>query len=258
MKFRIRTEMSRLKKKLLLYFLLISIVSISVSAEIIFEVSSAKLENEIRDNVYSQIEKNMPNISIAEMDEKLDTDTIFNPIYDLRNRMILFLLVVTACIISSFVLFTKDIVSPMDGIVDATKQIVDGDLTITVPVMTEDEIGLIASLINDMNDNLTNMINQVKLEASRYKNNLTAANNRINELVDESRINDIITNKKMHVSDFRKMMDIGKDVFDMLNTIMTDLGELQTYLNMYKTYRLHSDVTQKEIDDAVDGYDDIV
>lgn len=254
MKFNFFSNMSRLKKKLLLYFLLISIVSISVSAEIILEVSSAKLENEIKSNFYSQIEKIKPGQRAQDIQKVVDHNAVFEPIYKLRNRMILFLIFVSVSIIAAFVLFAKDIVSPMDGIVDATKKIVAGDLTISVPVMTEDEIGLIASLINDMNKNLTDMLNQVRTELNKYKIKLIDSHNTISQLISDEYNEKIIAEKRIRLSKFKNNIKQAKSVINSLTAIIDDLFELQKYLSMYKTYTIRSDLSQNEIDEAVGGY----
>jgi len=246
-------NISRLKKKLLLYFLLIAIVSISVSAEIILEVSSPKLENSIKSNLYTQIEKSGFKDSIPGLKEKLDHEKILGPIYELRNRMILFLLFVSASIIAAFVLFTKDIVSPMDKIVEATKKLAEGDLTVQVPVMTEDEIGQIAKLINDMNRNLSEMINQVRNELNKHKFTLIDAHNSISLILSDKNNNQILKEKKMRVSEFKDMIIHRQRVIKSLSSIIDDLSELQAFLNMYKTYKIKSEISQVEIDEAVNN-----
>ena len=161
-----KKEFSRLRKKLILYFILISVVSISVSAEIIFEFSSGRLKNEIRENLIVSLSSSVSPAIVQKVGvENLDT-AVSRPLSTLRNRMILLLLVIFACIAGAFVLFTRDIVSPMDGIVDATKKIADGDLTVSVPVMSDDEIGQIARLINDMNVNLQDMAGNTPLHGT--------------------------------------------------------------------------------------------
>lgn len=246
--------MSRLKKKLLLYFLLISIVSISVSAEIILEISSAKLENEIESNFFKHIKQSQPISNISILEKSIKSKSIFEPIYRLRNRMLLFLLFISGSIAAAFVFFTKDIISPMDGIVDATKKIVNGDLTVSVPVVTEDEIGLIASLINDMNNNLTNMVNQVRSELNKYKITLIDAHNFVSQIISEERSNRVIEEKIIHKSEFKQMLNQGQDVIKILTSIIDDLTGLQKFLNMYKTYSIKSELSQKEIDEAVNDF----
>jgi nitrate/nitrite-specific signal transduction histidine kinase len=244
-------NISRLKKKLLLYFLLIAIVSISVSAEIILEVSSPLLENSIKTNLYTQIEKSGLKDSMPEIKKKLDHENILEPLYELRNRMVLFLLFVSASIIAAFILFTKDIVSPMDKIVDATKKLAEGDLTVQVPVMTEDEIGQIARLINDMNKNLSEMINQVRNELNKHKFTLIDAHNSISQILSEKHNMQILKERKMRISEFKDMITHRQRVIKSLTTIIDDLSELQKFLSIYKTYKIKSEISQVEIDEAV-------
>jgi nitrogen fixation/metabolism regulation signal transduction histidine kinase len=253
MKLIFSNKITRLKKKLLLYFLLISIVSISVSAEIILEISSSKLENSIKSNLYSQIEKTRFKNNVSEIKTKINPEIIFEPIYKLRNRMILLLLFVSASIIAAFILFTKDIVSPMDGIVEATKKLAEGDLTVSVPVMTEDEIGQIAKLINDMNKNLSDMINQVRYELNKHKYTLIDAHNSINQILSAKHNEKILVERKMQISEFKHIIEQKENVFKTLTMLIDDLSELQKFLNMYKTYKIKSEVSQVEIDEAIDG-----
>jgi methyl-accepting chemotaxis protein len=254
MKFIFSNKMSRLRKKLLLYFLLVAIVSISVSAEIILEVSSAKLENEIKSSFYHQIEKITPQKNLAEIKKNLDTDAVFSPIYKLRNRMILFLLFVSVSIIAAFVLFTKDIISPMDGIVEATKKIVAGDFTVTVPVMSEDEIGLIARSINDIDSNLTNMINQVKHELNKYKFTLIDAHNDLSRIAPDTLNEKVLKEKKIRTIEYRNMIHEFKTVTGSLTVLIDSLSELQGFLSMYKTYTIKSELSQLEIDEAIKDF----
>jgi methyl-accepting chemotaxis protein len=249
-----KREKSRLKKKLTLYFILIAIVSISVSVEMIFEFSSAKFRNDIRDNLIIEVQQGVPAKYVQKLDLERLNSAINDPISDLRNRMILLLLVICASIIGAFVMFAKDIVSPMDGIVEATKKIVDGDLTVTVPVMSDDEIGQIATLINDMNTNLNNMIMEIRQEVSRHKNKIQIATDAISSISREN-AETIIDNRAMKVSDFKKMMKLSTDVVKLLNMMLIDLDALETFVKMYKTYAVHTEINQRELDKILDQYD---
>lgn len=244
---------SRLKRKLTLYFILIAIVSIFVSVEMILEFSSANFRNDIKDNLIKEVKQNIPAEYISRLKVEELNKAINDPISDLRNRMILLLLVVFASIVGAFIMFTRDIVSPMDGIVDAIKQISDGDLTVTVPVVSDDEIGQIATLINDMNLNLQKMIVQIKQEVSRYKDRIQNATNAINT-VSQKDPDEIIENRTMKVSDFRKMIKLNNDIIKLLEIMFTDLGNLETFVKMYKTYTVHTEINQKEIDKVLDQY----
>ncbi|HNR87431.1 MAG TPA: HAMP domain-containing protein [Spirochaetota bacterium] len=232
------TEMSRLKKKLLLYFLLISIVSLSVSAEIILEFSSPRFRNAIRDGYLAEVKSVVPAGTVERIRQSIHEDIIFKPISDLRNRMILFMIVVTASIVGAFFLFTKDIVSPMDGMVDATKKIADGDLTVTVPVMSEDEIGQIGRLINDMNVNLQDMIMQIRQEIDRHQKTINYANELMTSIVVSRAATRIIEERRIKRSEFDGIIKLVKEVLSLMDMMSEDLAALQSFVNMYKTYRI--------------------
>jgi len=247
-------EKTRLRKKLTLYFILIAIVSISVSVEMIFEFSSNKFRNDIKNNILLQMQLDVPAEYVKKIDGTRINSTINNPVRDLRNRMILLLLVVFASIVGAFIMFAKDIVSPMDNIVEATKKIAGGDLTVTVPVMSDDEIGQIATLINDMNINLQDMIMQIRQEVARHKNKIQEASDKIT-FISQKSADEILKNKKMKISDFRKMIKLSGDVVKLLDTMLLDLGALETFVKMYKTYSAHTEIDQKELDRILDQYD---
>lgn len=249
-----RKESSRLRRKLSLYFILISIVSISVSAEIIFEFSSGKLQREIRSNFTALAEKNLPGRGVKLIEGEELHEAIGAPISALRNRMILLLLVVFGSIIGAFVMFTKDIVSPMHGIVEATKKIADGDLTITVPVMTNDEIGQIAKLINDMNVNLQDLIMQIRQEISRHKARIEEASFKIAGITGAGKSDEVFETRKMKVSDYRMIVNLSGDVVKQLDGMLIDLGALETFVRMYKTYAISTEIEQREIEKALSSY----
>ena len=248
--------MSRLKRKLLLYFILISIVSISVSAEIIFEMSSNHFKKQIKDSIYQEITQSLPRKDIDKLEQKIDEDTGFAPINELRNRMILLLLVISASIIAALILFTRDIVSPMDGMVEATKKIADGDLTVSVPVTSNDEIGQVGNLINTMNEKLLDMIIQVKQDLNRHKDKMKVAANMLNDLIKKSKTDQVLKQKRMHVKDFRIMLKAGRDMINLLEMMTSDLTSLQNFVNMYKTYTLKTELSQSEIEEAIRFYED--
>jgi len=232
------------------------VVSISVSAEIIFEFSSGRLKDEIRENLIVALSGSVSPAIVQKIDVDSLDSAVSMPLSTLRNRMILLLLVIFACIVGAFVLFTRDIVSPMDGIVDATKKIADGDLTVLVPVMSDDEIGQIARLINDMNVNLQDMVMQIRGEIERHKNKIREATDKIIFMGHVESAVEIIDNKRMKLSDFKKMIRLSGDVVKLLEQMLVDLSALETFVRMYKTYSIRPDIDQKEIDSAMNKYSD--
>ena len=59
----------------------------------------------------------------------------------------------------------------------------------------------------------------------------------------------------MKISDFKKMMKLSSDVVKLLNMMLIDLGSLETFVKMYKTYAVHTEIQQREIDRVLDQYD---
>lgn len=276
MKIGFTKETSRLKKKLLLYFLLISIVSISVSLEIIFEMSEPDIRNEVKNQFYNELEKNYSDVKFQkilkdindngafgkdaenrrkELDNFFKDNKVFKPIFKFRTRMILLLLVVTGSIISAFVLFAKDIVSPMDEMVDATRKIMDGDLTVKVPVVTNDEIGMIGTHINAMNVKLLDIIVQVRMDLGRHKDKINTALDIIEEQTKNISGIEVIETKRLKVSDFRRIVELGEIITSLLRIMTEDLTSMQTFVNSYKTYNMKTELSQDEIENALNNYE---
>ncbi|MCL2156203.1 MAG: HAMP domain-containing protein [Leptospirales bacterium] len=247
--FQFGNDKSRLQKKLTLYFLLIAIVGISVSIEMIIEFSTAKFRNDIRQSIVAEVEQRLPVEHVQKIDIKKLNAAIAEPISNFRNRIIIVMIIICGSIVVAFRLFTKDIVHPMDGIVEATKKIADGDLTVTVPVMSEDEIGQIAKLINDMNVNLQDMIMQIKQEIERHRAKIQQATDTMS-LISQENSKEIMEKREMRLSDFKKMVKLSKDVIKLHNTMMTEIDALDTFVKMYKTYSIggSTDIDQKELD----------
>lgn len=244
-------DMSRLKKKLLLYFILISVVSVSVSVQIILEFSSPRFAGEIKTEISRQLDAVEENGVTSVSVDDLDMREIFQPVRELRNRMILLLLVVTLSIVGAFQLFARDIVAPMDEMVEATKKIARGDLTVEVPVMTTDEIGQIGMLINEMNDRLQKMISEMRREIDRHRDRIEKASTKLTSVVRDSHSGEVLESKRMKVSDFRRIIQLTREVEISLDNILTDFSSLQTFVDMYKTYKTDSEISQDEIEEAL-------
>lgn len=246
---------TKLRKKLNLYFLLISIVAISVSGEIILEMSSGELQEDIIESIAAEFSATFSpelyaQIKAAKSD--FNMDKIFDPIYSLRNRMILILLVVTLCIVGAFFMFSKDIVTPMGGLVSAAKKLAAGDLTVKVPIISQDEIGQVGELINEINEKLIDMINQVKEDLERYKEKVDGLSSLINGILTYEK-NDVLETRKIKFSDFRAIMDNTAKCSATLEVMKRDLEALEVFVSMYKTYRM-GDVSEDELNEAFNEY----
>lgn len=231
-------NMSRLKKKLLLYFILISVVSISVSAEIILELGSPAFKNSFINGIEAELIRLLPQEEAERIHENLDRSNIFLPIADLQIRVILMLLVVSFSIIGAFFLFTKDIVAPMEGMVTATKRIADGDLSASVPVQSEDEIGQVAMLINEMSVNLQDLILQLRSEVERLKERIGIVSDRISNTLQRDQLTEALHQKKMSASEIRNLITAGDDMNGLLKDMLIDLSALQAFIRLYKVFEV--------------------
>jgi len=141
---------SKLKKKLLIYFILIAFVSLVVGLEMIWEVGEPKLLNKISANI-TEIN---PDIQLS----KSASEKIFKPVRELQVRMMILLTIVATSISVTLLIFIKNIANPLDDMVIAAKELRDGNLSATVPVMSDDEIGQLGECFNDLAVNLQEVL----------------------------------------------------------------------------------------------------
>ncbi len=232
-------NMSRLKKKLLLYFILIAVVSISVSAEIILELGSPAFRDSFVAALDSELNRSLPADKSAEVQSNLNRDILFNPLDDLQIRMILMLMVVSLCIVGAFYLFAKDIVAPMESMVSATKRIAEGDLSASVPVKSEDEIGQVGMLINEMSVNLQDLILQIRSEVERLKERITIVSNRISGTLQRDQLMAALANKRLSANELRNLIKTGDDMNGILKDMLIDLSALQAFIRLYKVFEVN-------------------
>ena len=248
---------SRLKKKLSIYFILIAIVTISVSVQIILEVSSPVFQKKILQNYSDHARDILPPDQFALLEKNFDAAKASRPIHQLRNRMLLMLLVVSVCVIGAFNMFTKDIVVPMELLVNATKKIASGDLNAQAPVMSEDEIGQMANLVNDMNIGLQDMIKQMRRELDNYNVKLAFAVNQLSTLGGVENSDNVLESRRLKISDFKTMLETFREVEKILTKMSVDIESLHSFMDTYSSYSISSDITQKEIDETLSHYKNI-
>ena len=244
-------DMSRLKKKLLLYFILVAIVSVSVSAEIILEMSTSVFRGSISSQIEKQLDGRLSAKDIAVVKQTLSESASWRPIYDMRNRMILLLIVISGSVIGAFFLFTKDIVAPMDDVVEAAKRIAAGDFSAKAPVSTNDEIGQLGSLINDMNTNLQDMIARIRREVDRHREKIEEATGKNDSILEREKDEKILETKRMNLSTYRALVETTSEIKVLLWRMNNDMAALQAYVGSYKTYAIPSEITQEEIEQSL-------
>ena len=143
-------NISNLRKRLLIYFALVVFVTFSVGAQLLYEVGSRRLNNQIAASVVDQLSEHEK--------DRFDIAKVSDVLKKLQYRMILIMAIVMICVIVTMLVFTRNIIEPLDLIGKAAKKIADGHLDETVPVRNQDEIGNIGELINDLAANLQEIL----------------------------------------------------------------------------------------------------
>jgi HAMP domain-containing protein len=213
LKRRKRAVFTNLKKKLLIYFLLIVVVSISMSLELVWEIGEAKLTNKIQDNFIT--EAKAQNISGAV--EDLNYDQIFAPLAHLQKRMLIILAITLFCVGVALFFFIKEVAEPLDEMVHAAREISRGNLSITMPVYTKDEIGQLGSIINDITADFQEVLLMVGKINNAAVKSVDTVYNRV-EVLQEKEITD--------------------DIRHELNTLYENIGELKSLVESFKFYQV--------------------
>lgn len=225
---------SRIRKKLLMYFMLTSIVSISVSMEIILEFSMPAFRADIAHEVRTALNKEF-SVENAVRAESIIRESHFQTISQLRNRMILLIIVVSASIIGAFMLFIKDIVEPLDIIVDSAKRIANGDMTVNIPIVRNDEIGETAALINSMNTHYQETIIYLK------KKFLI-----ISDIVARDMSNSFVVLYEVDTAnpskdDMKKIIQILENSVRDYDEMILHINAIMDFMNSFQTYQSSSE-----------------
>lgn len=234
-------DQSRIKKKLILYFLLISIVSISISIEIVWEVSEQNFRDKLTESFYSEFQKAYTedtgktlSLSLDEINQK----TALSVLDDMRMRMLLLIGVIIGNIFTAFRLFSKDIARPIDALVEGAKKVSDGDLTAEIEILTEDEIGELGQLINDMNINLQELIMEIRHEMDRLTSKINSVKAQLQDFNTQAALERAVSQKTMSLKALRKMVVGHEEIEKMLDDMIMDLDSLTALINMYKLYQI--------------------
>ena len=237
---------SRIKKKLILYFILISTVSISISLEVILEVSEAHFREKVAESLLTEVQSHLPeDLKLHEI--PIDMNKAFEPLNNLRIRMILLFLVIIGTIITAFSLFSKDIATPIDELVEGAKKVADGDLTYTIPVLSEDEIGQLARLINDMNANLQELVVEIRFEMKRMVQIVDDLRTQLAPTFEVDLVSEAIEHRKIKVSKIKNVQNVAKEVDKNLHDLKEDLAALTMLIDMYKVYQVTTANQDQEV-----------
>lgn len=203
-------RISNFRKRLLIYFVLIIFVTLSVGIQLIFEVGSNKLQNQIAKTLSV---KNTNGESTTH-----DMTEISAILTRLQQRMILIMTIVFVCIIATMFVFIRNIVEPLDALGKSAKRIAEGHLDETIPIRCNDEIGNISELINDLAVNLQEVL-------------LHVWNHTCQDIVMMDHVAEII-----HAQPGEIMPKSIKDEFDF---VRRDIEEMQEIVKAFDYYNIH-------------------
>jgi len=235
---------SRIKKKLMIYFILISFASISISLEVILEVSEKQFREKISKS-YLDTLKNHIEIPDTFNQTDIDMNEAFRPLNQLRVRMLLLFLVILITIGIAFSLFSKDIATPIDSLVEGAKKVADGDLTYTLQIHREDEIGQLAKLINDMNANLQELVVEIRFEMNRFMKIVEDMEESLKNALYDDIVSLALNNKSIGISQLKKLQKSSHDIQSRLKLLREDLSALSMLIDMYKVYQVNT--SQNEV-----------
>ena len=207
---------SDLKKKLLIYFLLVVFVCIAITVELIIEVGESKLTDQITELIMVQAEEH----AAADVVAGFDYESIYEPLNHLQIRMIIVLGVVLAAVFFTLFFFIKDVAGPLDEMVQTAKEISKGNLAKTVPVYTKDEIGQLGGIINDITADFQEVLLMVG------KISLSAAD-----------ATDVIHNRV----EVLKEKQISDEIQQQLNVLYKDIQELKSLVESFSFYQIDLD-----------------
>ncbi|GEM_PF-1469317 len=207
---------TNLRKKLLIYFLLIVFVSISISLELIWEAGETKLKDELKSGVITEA----PEGEVREAVSAIDYDQAFKSLRRLQIRMVIILAIVIFAVVLTLYFFIKDVADPLDEMVKTAKEVSKGNLGRTVPVYSKDEIGQLGSVINDITADFQEvllMVGKISLSASDAT--------------------DIIHNKV----EVLKEKKISGDIQKQLSILYKDISELKSLVESFSFYHIDLD-----------------
>lgn len=106
---------------------------------------------------------------------EIDRDEAFAPAIDLRNIMILVIVITMMIVIAVGILISNNIANPIVNLSGVAREVASGDLTKSLEVKSRDEIGLLAESFNSMIGGLTGILAKIQDAV----NQITSAGNEI-------------------------------------------------------------------------------
>jgi methyl-accepting chemotaxis protein len=129
-----------LERQMLTYFGLIAAASLLITVEFVWAIQTARAEAEILAQA--------PVVSVS------GTQAMVSALGALRNKALLMCVVQAVVTLIVLVMLIRRITGPLQGMVEQARLICEGDLSRTVAVHRQDEIGLLGDTINGLTCNI--------------------------------------------------------------------------------------------------------
>ncbi len=202
--------MLRLEKKFVVYFSIIIIVILSISIEMVIESASPYLEKEIRYNIQSK--NSIDEIKVSD---------IMTPLKKQQKKLFMIIIILIILMTLLFYHFTKEVVSPLQKIIQESKKILNGDLTISISLSTTDEIKDVGETINELTANMQEIVIQVK----NWIGNIEELNEKLKK--------ELYTNEYI-----LKDKELNKNLTKLLKEYKENTELLSDFLKLFKVYKL--------------------
>lgn len=135
-----------LQRTMIIYFLMISLASLLVAGEFIFDIHSQ--------DPRSRLTLNSADPSSGDM----QIDAAFLPMRALRNKAILMVILFLVIVLILLTMFIKHITEPLQHMIEASRLIADGDLSQTLNVQSKNELAEMGNTVNELTSNLQELL----------------------------------------------------------------------------------------------------
>jgi len=137
-----------------------------------------------------------------------------------RNILLIFLVGSLISLITSLFFVRRSIIQPLQEVTHVAERISAGDFDVRAQIKSRDEIGVLATVFNQMADSLSAAPMQLEEEVEKRTKQLTQINIRLQELLNESH-----ASGKMLVQKDRELTSANREMVE-LNRELDEIGKM--------------------------------
>ncbi|MCH7605113.1 HAMP domain-containing protein [Patescibacteria group bacterium] len=137
-----------------------------------------------------------------------------------RNILLIFLVGSTISLVAGLFFVRRSIVQPLRRVTYVAERISAGDFSLRADIKSNDEIGILAAVFNQMADTLSVAPIELEAEVGRRTKQLTQINIRLQELLNES-----YASGKMFVQKDRELTSTNREMVE-LNRELGEIGKM--------------------------------